>query len=886
MIEKGKEPGVGTEEKYLREADKTVPSTRAFAAHSYPILDEQNTCPQHARLPSSLLSTNHLGNVRSFLPPPFTFWSQALAHSKRSARPPCHLSVFFFFSCLAFLLSTWGSRSRVEALALTAAGGGGGRDGTGLRSSRTWGWGPQWRFNDNNPWEKHGRKSTTEDTVGSAGLPRSAEAGLSALFSSPPASLNNGAPFPSSRDTKTNSSSFCPSSSSSASPVFSRSPCVRYASLCTPRHCTSKERLERHLSFQSLAPVSSLSPRRPVSSSAVSALLNTTPLPSSSSSLTPSAPWRFQSKRAQRRRYSKPSSRGLRGFDRDSFSVSASSRGGGSSLHSSSSLLATLAFTSLSPPSRPSSSLSLSLSASPPYTPTDCSFTQSGPRHSVACFFFPLLPPRCLRAALSLALPRRRRANSHENAGTSRPVGTWTCLFLTPGLRSLLSSLPPYSLCAKGASDLSAEDSLAPCTFSGRTASRHLWKDTARQCLSEAPATTYHNVKKRGRFSSAVSSARPSSGFVERGRDCKCRSSSLASSTGSSSPTPPSPDDAPSLSSLSLSDAEAVARDVAEAQSARAAVAAYEAQTSRPSSLLQSTEGVKRWVLGPHSTAVPVRVSREKDEERRETPEVPPGDEEPGRAEAEEKREDLMSEGKEHQAQSPSTVSSPPAGVLSDKTGGPDEKQRTDIKGGKGKLESWEILPESDWHLHPRERFFNEDGTMDYEKAPDTMPFMTTSAKLKHLASRQREVHKARRATDRRPGAKSWRDYLSWLPPENPDDWQGFPPHPSKRLEDLPVKSLLVDNETILYRQVCWLSEGDLFQETIAEVVMAGVSFQAAEARRLTEECGCRPEGRVYTSLRFCVRLGEAAAVFSQALSHARQALRARPSDTRSTLLG
>nr|PUA88304.1 aldo-keto reductase [Toxoplasma gondii TgCATBr9] len=273
-------------------------------------------------------------------------------------------------------------------------------------------------------------------------------------------------------------------------------------------------------------------------------------------------------------------------------------------------------------------------------------------------------------------------------------------------------------------------------------------------------------------------------------------SSSLFSSSLSASSSSPS---SPSRPSLSLSEADALAGESREREAIQQAALERDAALASTASLLSSLEKVKE-LTGAESTAVPICVSQSgqvkplssvsKDPLRRRDA-VPVGEASSG--------EDGPSVQEAALSGKSETFSN------RDKTGLSRRGRRATAEGEASPLSpqsaGWEVVPESEWHLYNRDNFFHPNQTANYELFPETLPLALTSQKLKHLQTRQREVFQTRKATERRPGAKTWRDYLSWLPEDRREDWEGFPPSPETRIEELPVKTLVVDNETILYRQ-------------------------------------------------------------------------------------
>ncbi|PHJ16969.1 aldo-keto reductase, partial [Cystoisospora suis] len=634
------------------------------------------------------------------------------------------------------------------------------------------------------------------------------------------------------------SSSPRPSLSSSAS--FSTSP-ASSRRLYSPKHFLradtyspsmfKRRGLRRSHSPPSMGPVSSseLHPRK-LSSPSHTRLLDTAFLSSTSD---PSAPSSLQEETAHKPSSSRPSS--IRGFfgslGYDGVPASyptARSPVFYSSLSSPKCFFSSRLFSSAS---RPLFSSSLSLSS--PLSGRTSNFPQKGRRSSLSSVF---RNPPSKREAFVFSIRHglhmikySKGKNAVTSPGYMKP---WSShFFLSPPHASSSLSFPqifrsPFSVSVKGfqlPTKISGTTNLSLLRSKVVPAAHRSQKDRRHLCLSGTQGNRWKEpLEKKKESSPFMSSSFKLTRGEERDYPRHHHGHSRLSSSSSESSS-----DTSSLSSLSLAQAEVMARDIVEVQAARSAVAASESEVSRPSSLYHSTEHVKKRVLGPCSTAVPVPVRREMEQEERETFLMGEDDErqeeeevrkgqgkennewpgEPMKPEGETTRkcEDVFEEEEEDIQQSLTMSSTSPSKTDEKSSEEHEEKKKTKgVKKGKGKKEEkWEALAESDWHLYPRESFFNEDGTMNYERAPDTMPFMTTSAKLRLLASRQREVYKTRRATDRRPGARSWRDYLSWLPPDNPDDWKGFPPPPNKRLEDLPVKTIIVDNETILYRQAC-----------------------------------------------------------------------------------
>ncbi|KEP62480.1 UNVERIFIED_CONTAM: aldo-keto reductase [Hammondia hammondi] len=310
-------------------------------------------------------------------------------------------------------------------------------------------------------------------------------------------------------------------------------------------------------------------------------------------------------------------------------------------------------------------------------------------------------------------------------------------------------------------------------------------------------------------------SSSPSSSLLSSSR----ASSSLSSSLSSSSSSPSSP----SRPSLSLSEVDALAAESREREAIRQAALERDAALSSTASLLSSLEKVKE-LTGAKSTAVPICVSQSgqvkplssvsKDPLRRREA-VPVG--EASSAATERAEVSTRDEGSSEPARSFAGEEGPSAqeDALSEESETFSSRERTGFsrrghamaKGEESPLSpqspGWNVVPESEWQLYSRDHFFHQNQTANYELFPDTLPLALTSQKLKHLQTRQREVFQTRKATERRPGAKTWRDYLSWLPEDRREDSEGFPPSPETRIEDLPVKTLVVDNETILYRQAC-----------------------------------------------------------------------------------
>ncbi|PFH31779.1 hypothetical protein BESB_022710 [Besnoitia besnoiti] len=262
-----------------------------------------------------------------------------------------------------------------------------------------------------------------------------------------------------------------------------------------------------------------------------------------------------------------------------------------------------------------------------------------------------------------------------------------------------------------------------------------------------------------------------------------------ASTLSSTSPSRPPPSSAPSLS---LAEAEAVRTESAERDSVRAAVAEREKLLSSPPSLLSSLDRVRE-LTGRHSTAEPIAFSASGDVKRMSSA-----------------RRDAKPTSVVDSAALRETTASVVAPPSSERR----SKETGRVSALSPEATGWQVLPDTEWRSYSREQFFHENNTANYEAFPETLPLALTSSKLKHLQSRQREVYQTRKATERRPGAKSWRDYLSWLPEERREDDEGFPPPPDSNIEELPIKTLVVDNETILYRQACAESPMIIDEET------------------------------------------------------------------------